>query len=43
MALPAGMKMAFTLWYLATGESYGTLRFSFRVSWTSISIGIHKV
>jgi hypothetical protein len=38
IALPAGMKLAFTLRYIATGESYSSLRFSFRVSRTSISI-----
>jgi hypothetical protein len=43
MALPAAMKLAFTLLYLATGESYSSLRFSFRVLRTSISIVIRKV
>ena len=41
--LPAGMRLAITLRFLATGNSYHSLAFSFRVSYSTISVLVPQV
>ncbi|XP_062592427.1 putative nuclease HARBI1 [Saccostrea cucullata] len=42
-ALEPGLKLAITLWYLATGESYTSLMYGFRVPHNTISLLIREV
>jgi len=42
-ALPPGLNLAVTLRYLATGDSYKSLAYSFRVAFNTISIFIPEV
>ena len=42
-ALPPGLKLAVTLRYLATGDSYKYLAYSFRAAFNTISIFISEV
>ena len=40
---PAGLKVAITLRYLATGNSYKTLIYGFRVAFNTISLFVPEV